>query len=68
VTPLYKISRFHWESPSTAAKYGPLLQEELAQRLSGIERKTKKSPELQIADLCLYPVAQAMKQPDNRAY
>ena len=47
---------------------GEVSQEKLAERLSGIEKKTKKRPELQIADLCLYPVAQVMGQPDNCAY
>src|SRR5262249_4947133 len=38
----------HPFNPSTAAKYGPLPQEDFLQRLSGIERKTKKRPEIQI--------------------
>jgi hypothetical protein len=62
------LTKGHPFNPSTAAKYEPLPQEKLAQRLSGIEKKTKKRPELQIADLCLYPVAQVMGQPDNCAY
>lgn len=55
-------------NPSTSNKYNPMPSSELASRLSGIEGKTKKNVALQVADLCLYPVAHAKKRPDNRAY
>jgi hypothetical protein len=45
-----------------------LSSEELSLRLSGIQGKTKQRPELQIADLCLYPVARIKDQANNQAY
>lgn len=36
--------------------------------LSGIEGKTKNRPELQLADLCLYPVVKSKENPENRAF
>ncbi len=57
----------HPFNPGTASKYEPLSPEELGQRLIGIEGKTKKTQLLQLADLCLYPVAHGKGQPSNRA-
>ena len=58
----------HPFSSEAASKYSPLSPEEFSGRLSGIQGKTKKHSELQVADLCLYPVARRKDQPNNRAY
>lgn len=54
-------------SSETSSKYEPLKSHQFQQVLSGIESKSKNNPILQIADLCLYPVAKAKEQPQNRA-
>jgi hypothetical protein len=53
---------------SNASQYKPLNCIKLSQCLRGIEGKKKNNPILQIADLCLYPVARSMDNPENRAY
>ena len=55
-------------SAETSTKYEPLTSKQLQQVLSGIEGKSKNNPILQIADLCLYPVAKSKEQPQNRAF
>ncbi len=52
----------------TSSKYDPLESEQLQRCLSGIDGKTKKNPILQIADLCLNPIAKSKYKPDNRAF
>jgi Protein of unknown function (DUF3800) len=49
-------------------KYFPLSVEELNTVLSGIEGKSKNRSELQIADLCLYPVVRSKDNPENKAF
>lgn len=51
-----------------ASKYSPLSGEQISKCLRGIEGKKKSNPILQIADLCLYPVARGKDKPDDRAY
>lgn len=51
-----------------SSKYSPLNENELSKYLRGIEGKSKSNPILQIADLCLYPVARSKDRPDDRAY
>ncbi len=58
----------HPFSENTAAKYDPLAANELAYRLRRIEGKTKENVILQLADLCLYPLAQVKTYPTNRAF
>ena len=58
----------HPFNPSTAAKYKPLDNRKLSDCLRGIEGKKKSNPILQVADLCLYPIARAIDEPTNRAY
>jgi hypothetical protein len=53
---------------SNASKYSPLNNSELAKHLQGIEGKSKQNSILQVADLCLYPIARSMDAPDNQAY
>jgi hypothetical protein len=55
-------------SAETSAKYAPLASNQIQQVLTGIEGKSKNNPILQIADLCLYPVAKSKDQPQNRAF
>lgn len=55
-------------NPSTSSKYAPLKSGQLQRCLSGIEGMTKANPILQLADLCLYPVARSKDQPENRAF
>jgi len=55
-------------NPETSGKYQPLTSNQLQQVLTGIEGKSKSNPILQIADLCLYPVAKSKEQPDNLAF
>jgi Protein of unknown function (DUF3800) len=50
---------------SNSLKYSPLNEDQLSKHLRGIEGKGKSNSILQIADLCLYPVARSK---DNRAY
>lgn len=40
----------------------------LSQVLKGLEGKTKNRPEIQLADLCLYPVAKGIRNPDDKAF
>lgn len=49
-------------------KYAPLSVEELNKVLSGIEGKNKHRAELQIADLCLYPIVRSKDNPNNKAF
>ena len=51
-----------------ASKYSPLSAEQISECLRGIEGKKKSNSILQIADLCLYPVARGKDKPDDRAY
>jgi Protein of unknown function (DUF3800) len=46
--------------------YSPLNENELSKYLRGIEGKSNAI--LQIADLCLYPVARSKDRPDDKAY
>lgn len=55
-------------SAETSNKYAPLTPNQIQKVLTGIEGKSKTNPILQIADLCLYPVAKSKEQPDNRAF
>ena len=55
-------------SSETSTKYAPLTSNQMQQVLTGIEGKSKNNPILQIADLCLYPVAKSREQPQNRAF
>lgn len=52
----------------TSSKYAPLKSSQLQQCLSGIDGKTKKNPILQVADLCLNPIATSKQRPDNKAF
>lgn len=54
--------------PENADKYSPMSPSELSESLRGIEGGTKNRPELQLADLCLYPVVRSKDQPENLAY
>jgi Protein of unknown function (DUF3800) len=53
---------------SNASQYQPLENGELSNCLRGIEGKKKNNPILQVADLCLYPIARSKDNPDDRAY
>lgn len=53
---------------NNASKYSPLSVEKISKYLRGIEGKKKSNPILQIADLCLYPVAKGKDKPDDKAY
>lgn len=53
---------------TNASQYGPLSSEELSKCLRGIEGKKKSNPILQVADLCLYPVARGRDNPSDLAY
>ncbi len=55
-------------NPSTSDKYSPLDRNEYAQLLRGIEGLPKTRSELQVADLCLYPLARGKREPNNRAF
>ncbi|MBF2080635.1 MAG: DUF3800 domain-containing protein [Synechococcales cyanobacterium T60_A2020_003] len=55
-------------SQENSAKYNPLETSQLCQVLSGIDSKSKSHVILQVADLCLYPVARSKEQPDNLAF
>lgn len=55
-------------NPQTSGKYTPLEPEHLQQVLIGIEGKSKSNPILQVADLCLYPIAISKEKPQNRAF
>ncbi len=58
----------HPFDPANASKYAPLSAEQISQCLRGIEGKKKSNPILQIADLCLYPVARGKDKPNDKAY
>lgn len=58
----------HPFNPATAAKYSPMPAAQMSELLRGIEGKTKNRAELQLADLCLYPLAKIKTQPDNKAF
>jgi hypothetical protein len=58
----------HPFDPTNAAQYLPLAGDEISKCLRGIEGKKKENPILQVADLCLYPVAKGMDNPNDRAY
>lgn len=53
---------------NNASKYLPLDGNQISERLRGIEGKKKSNAILQIADLCLYPVARGKDSPENQAY
>jgi hypothetical protein len=53
---------------TNASQYQPLSSDALSQCVRGIEGKKKSNPILQIADLCLYPIARSMHNPEDRAY
>ncbi|MFW6264048.1 MAG: DUF3800 domain-containing protein [Cyanobacteriota bacterium] len=55
-------------NPTTSGKYSPLHHTELANLLRGIEGKSKNNPLIQLADLCLYPLARSQGDPQNRAF
>lgn len=55
-------------SAENSAKYNPLPASQFHQVLSGIDGKSKSNAILQVADLCLYPVARSKDQPDNLAF
>jgi len=44
-------------NPQTSSKYEPLTSQTLQQILAGIDNPSKSHPILQIADLCLFPIA-----------
>lgn len=52
----------------TSSKYAPLTSNEMKRVLTGIEGKSKSHPVMQIADLCLYPLAKSKEQPENQAF
>ena len=54
--------------PKTSSKYSPMPTTELSRLLRGIEGKSKSNPLIQLADLCLYPVARSISDPSNRAF
>jgi hypothetical protein len=54
--------------PQTSEKYAPLSQQQLQYILTGIEGKSKNNPIVQVADLCLYPIAKAKEQAANKAF
>ena len=54
--------------PKTSSKYSPMPTTELSMLLRGIEGKSKSNPLIQLADLCLYPVARSISDPSNRAF
>lgn len=58
----------HPFNSNNASKYSPLNAERISKCLRGIEGKKKSNPILQIADLCLYPVARGKDKPGDRAY
>ena len=58
----------HPFDPVNASKYSPLSAEQISDCLRGIEGKKKSNPILQIADLCLYPVARGKEKPNDKAY
>lgn len=58
----------HPFNPATANKYTPMPATELSMLLRGVEGKTKSRAELQLADLCLYPVVRSKDRPDDRAF
>jgi hypothetical protein len=57
----------HPFNPQNAYKYSPLSFSDLLRLLRGIEGKTKNTPEMQLANLCLYPLARSKEKPDNLA-
>lgn len=58
----------HPFNTTKASQYDPLSSEQLSQYLRGIEGKKKSNPILQVADLCLYPIARGKDNPGDRAY
>lgn len=54
--------------PSSSAGYSPLSSAQFNSLLRGIEGKSKNRAEIQLADLCLYPVANSKSQPENKAF
>lgn len=58
----------HDFNPSTANKYSPMPVAELSKLLRGIEGKSKSRAELQLADLCLYPVVRSKDRPNDQAF
>lgn len=54
-------------SAETSTKYEPLTSDQIQHVLTGIEGKSKTNPILQVADLCLYPIAKSKEQPQNLA-
>jgi len=69
ITNYFNEMKFHGApfNPQTSSKYKPFRPEQLQQVLAGIEGKSKSNPILQIADLCLYPIARAKEQSQSRA-
>lgn len=53
---------------TTSSKYSPISSSQLSSLLRGIEGKTKSNLMIQLADLCLYPVARRKFEPNNRAF
>ena len=51
-----------------SSKYSPLSAQQISNCLRGIEGKKKSNSILQIADLCLYPVARSKDRPEDKAY
>lgn len=49
-------------------QYNPLNQQAIIHTLRSIEGKSKKNELLQLADLCLYPVARSITHPQDQAY
>lgn len=58
----------HPFNPTTANRYSPMPATQMSGLLRGIEGNTKSRSELQLADLCLYPVVRSKDQPDNQAF
>ncbi len=57
----------HPFNSDNAEKYLPLSSIELSSLLRGIEGKSKSRNELQLADLCLYPIVKSKENPNNKA-
>jgi len=53
---------------TSSSKYSPMNSSQLSRLLRGIEGKGKNNPMIQLADLCLYPVARNKTDPNNRAF
>lgn len=55
-------------NPQTSGKYKPLYADEIKKTLVGIDGKYKGNLIMQVSDLCLYPVARARENPNDKAF